>query len=254
MFLLAGGKGRKAAEGMMGHPLLLRAMLGGAGLAGCLLLLSGMARAADMSSVPQSPITVSGRAMAPSIFGTLTVPVKPERYIEDWERARRDATKNPQLRALVAPARDLLADQQIYYVQAAVPRLIRWRSDATEWGFHDYWASAAETLQHGYGDDEDRAIVKMQALLALGFPARDLYLTMGHDRVGGPITVLIVRHKQLYYVLDDTGGAPYLTTRRPEFEPMLTFGYGGFWIHGRRATIRSAGTAVSAAAANSIRK
>jgi hypothetical protein len=33
-------------------------------------------------------------------------------------------------------------------------------------------------------------------------------------------------------VLDDTGGAPYATDHRPEFEPMLTFGYGAFWIHG----------------------
>jgi predicted transglutaminase-like cysteine proteinase len=241
----------------MGHPLLVRAMLGGAGLTGCLLLLSGMARAADLASVRQPPITVTGRAMAPSIFGTLTLAVKPERYYEDWERARRDATKNPQLRSLVSPARSLLPDQQIYYVQAAVPRLIRWRSDATEWGFHDYWASAAETLQHGYGDDEDRAIVKMQGLLALGFSARDLYLTMGHDRVGGQVTVLIVRHNHLYYVLDDTGGAPYTTSRRPEFEPMLTFGYGGFWIHGRRSargTQISTTSAASSAAASSIRK
>jgi predicted transglutaminase-like cysteine proteinase len=236
----------------------MRAMIGGAGLAGCLLLLSGMARAADMSSVvPERPITATGRAMAPSIFGTLTVPVKPERYIDDWERARRDATKDPQLRALISPARGLMPDQQIYYVQAAVPRLIRWRSDATEWGFHDYWASASETLQHGYGDDEDRAIVKMQALIALGFSPRDLYLTMGHDRVGGPVTVLIVRNDHAYYVLDDTGGAPYLSSRRPEFEPILTFGYGGFWIHGRRAVPRApvvTAVAASAPVARAARK
>jgi len=119
----------------------------------------------------------------------------------------------------------------VRYSEAAFQR-IHWRSDATEWGYHDYWASAAETLQHGYGDEEDRAIVKMQALRALGFPTRDLYLTMGRDKVDGPITVLIVRLGERYYVLDDTGGAPFTTDRRPEFSPMLTFGYGGFWIHG----------------------
>jgi predicted transglutaminase-like cysteine proteinase len=72
----------------------------------------------------------------------------------------------------------------------------------------------------------------MQALLALGFSPRDVYLTMGKDRVGGPETVLIVRYNHIYYVLDDTEGRPYPVARRPEFTPMLTFGYGGSWIHG----------------------
>ena len=36
----------------------------------------------------------------------------------------------------------------------------------------------------------------------------------------------------MYYVLDDTDGAPYPIARRPEFQPMLSFGYGGSWIHG----------------------
>ena len=79
---------------------------------------------------------------------------------------------------------------------------------------------------------EDRAIVKMQALRALGFPTRDLYLTMGRDKVGGPITVLIVRFGERYYMLEDDGGAPFTTDRRPEFKPLMTFGYGGSWVHG----------------------
>jgi predicted transglutaminase-like cysteine proteinase len=176
----------------------------------------------------------------------MTIPIKPDRYLDNWERARRDARRDPVLQHLVAPARELMANQQIYYVQAAVPKLIHWRSDATEWSQHDYWASASETLRHGYGDDEDRAIVKMQALLALGFAPRDLYLTMGKDKVGGPETVLVVRQNHVYYVLDDTDGPPYPTGRRPEFTPMLTFGYGGFWIHGyahvasRQSTPRTA--------------
>ncbi|HXC74052.1 MAG TPA: transglutaminase-like cysteine peptidase [Sphingomicrobium sp.] len=218
----------------MGHPLLVRLAIGGAGLAGCLAILSGVARAADTADYGQRPIIVSSTmpVLAPNLSGTMTIPVKPERYLDGWERARRDDSADPRMQALIAPARGLSRDQQISYVQGAVFQRIHWRSDATEWGYHDYWASAAETLQHGYGDEEDRAIVKMQALRALGFPTRDLYLTMGRDKVDGPITVLIVRLGERYYVLDDTGGAPFTTDRRPEFSPMLTFGYGGFWIHG----------------------
>ncbi len=231
----------------MGHPLLVRALLGGAGLAGCLALLSQAARAAD--SADQRPIIVT-QILAPALFGTVTLPIRPTRYLDDWERARRDASTVPQMQSLIAPARGLSRGQQIYYVQAAVHRAIRWRSDATEWGLHDYWASAQETLQHGVGDMEDRAIVKMQALRALGFSTRDLFLTMGNDMVGGPITVLIVRLDGHFYVLDDTGGAPYSTDRRPEFTPSLTFGYGGSWIHGypARTQFRTATAGVAAAA------
>jgi len=239
----------------MGHPLLVRVLLGSAGLAGCLALLSGVARAADSAGFSQRPIIVSRviQPLAPALFGTVTLPIRPTRYLDDWERARRDASNVPQMQSLIAPARGLSRGQQVYYIQAAVHRAIRWRSDATEWGRHDYWASAQETLQHGVGDMEDRAIVKMQALRALGFSTRDLYLTMGNDVVGGPITVLIVRLDGRFYVLDDTGGAPYSTDRRPEFTPSLTFGYGGSWIHGypvatRTQQFRTAAVGVAAAA------
>lgn len=239
----------------MQHPLLVRMLLGGAGLAGCLALLSGVARAADSADYSQRPIVVTRtiQPLAPALFGTVTLPIRPARYLDGWERARRDASNVPAMRTLVAPARGLTPGQQISYIQAAVTRQIHWRSDATEWGYHDYWASAAETLQHGYGDEEDRAIVKMQALRTLGFPTRDLYLTMGNDKVGGPIIVLIARLDGRYYVLDDTGGTPYTTDHRPEFTPALTFGYGGFWIHGypvasRTPQIRTAAAGVAAAA------
>ena len=83
------------------------------------------------------------------------------------------------------------------------------------------------------------------ALRALGFPSRDLFMTMGRDKAGGQVTVLVVRLAGRYWVLDDNEGGPYTTDQRPEFRPMLTFGYVGFWIHGypyvRRTTVAAAG-------------
>lgn len=231
---------------------LLRALLGGAGLAGCIGLLAGQARAEPGIFVPQpqiipAPIIVTGQPIPPDLFGTVALPVRVQRYAAGWRRAALDASGLPSMQRLVAPARGLGRDQQIAYVQAAVTRKIRWISDATEWGLHDYWASAAETLQRGAGDMEDRAIVKMQALRSLGFPTRDLYLTLGRDKVGGPITVLMVRLGRRFFVLDDLGGSPVAADRRQGFEPMLTFGHGGSWIHGRRvAGSKAAGVASGA--------
>ena len=172
--------------------------------------------------------------IAPSLSGTVALPVKADRYLAAWERARRQATGNARLQQLIAPARTLPRAQQIHYVQAAVHRQIRWISDATEWGRHDYWASAEETLGRGAGDMEDRAIVKMEALKNLGVPERDLYLTMGRDKVAGPVTVLIARIDGRYMMFEDSAAAPKPVDFRPDFEPILTFGHGGAWLHGKR--------------------
>ena len=84
----------------MRHPLLVRMLLGGAGLAGCIALLSGVARAAESADFGQRPIIVNGavRAIAPSLFGTVTLPIRPNRYLDDWERARRDDSNVPPMR------------------------------------------------------------------------------------------------------------------------------------------------------------
>jgi predicted transglutaminase-like cysteine proteinase len=238
----------------MPHLRLFRAVLGSAGLAACIALLAGQARAETIHFVPQvqrapAPIVVTGHTapVSPNLFGTVALPVRADRYAAGWRRAARDASFLPSMQRLVAPARGLGREQQIAYVQAAVTRNVRWISDATEWGLHDYWASAAETLQHGAGDMEDRAIVKMQALRSLGFPTRDLYLTMGRDKVGGPITVLLVRLGYRFYVLDDLGGAPIAADRRQGFEPMITLGHNASWIHGHRvAGAKRAGVATGA--------
>lgn len=183
------------------------------------------------------PVAAIGRMLvqqtpiAPVLAGTNAIRISAQRFADNWERARRDASTSPEMRVLIAPAAGLTRLKQMAFVQAAVTKTIKWRSDATQWGRHDYWASAEETLRSGYGDMEDRAIVKMAALRALGVPTRDLYFTLARDTVGGPEAVLIVRNGAELYVLDDTGGPPYTSRQRPEFHPILTFGFGASWIH-----------------------
>jgi predicted transglutaminase-like cysteine proteinase len=167
------------------------------------------------------------------------------------QRAHQDASASPLLQRLIAPVRTVSRARQLAYVQGAVSSNIRWASDATQWGQHDYWASAGETLARGSGDMEDRAIVKMQALRALGFDANSLFLTLARDRVGGPETVLTVRLGEHYYILDDTGGAPFpVEQRRYEFQPVISFGWNGSWLHTRAPSPKA--VTMSAAATGSV--
>ena len=174
----------------------------------------------------------------PDMLGTRAVPITAERFADYLKRAREDASSSPLLQRLIVPARRLPPLQKIAFVQRAVTANIRWISDATQWGQHSYWASALQTLSKGAGDTEDRAIVKMQALRALGFNNSDLFLTLARDRVGGPMTVLTVRTGGRYYIVDDTGGPPYQAEeRRFEFEPIMSFGMYGAWVHAGPSTI-----------------
>ena len=159
------------------------------------------------------------------------------------------------LQQLIAPARQLPAIRQMAFVQFAVTSGIRWISDATEWGQHDYWASASQTLAHHAGDAKNRAIVKLHALRALGFSNSDLFLTLARDRVGGPVTVLTVRSGGRYYVMDDTGAPPFLAeSRRFEFQPLMSFGMYGAWVHVRPATSASTFVAATASSSTLVRK
>ena len=217
------------------------------------MLAAGPAAAAG--PVPRAPaqdaIYVVGSS-GPDLLGTRTVAIRANRFTGSWAHAMQDASRSPLLQRLVAPARNLGRAQQIAYVQSRVHRNIRWISDATEWGRHDYWASAAETLARGAGDMEDRAIVKMHALRALGFPPGDLFLTMARDAVGGPVTVLIARLDRRFYVLDDTGGSPFqIESRGKAFKPLLSFGAAGVWAH---TTAMSAPVLSAASAAGFSRK
>jgi predicted transglutaminase-like cysteine proteinase len=208
-----------------------------------------VAAGADSPGKPRLPLAGFPLLEAgPNILGTIAQPIRADRFTSSAQHAFADASGSVLMQRLIAPARRLNRFQQMSYIQSRVTTNIRWVSDATEWGKHDYWASASETLAHGAGDMEDRAIVKMQALKNLGFNPSDLFLTLARDRVGGPIAVLMARLNGRYFVLDDTGGAPFpVDQRKFEFQPVMSFGWAGTWVHTRGMPAR-----VTAAAARTI--
>ena len=218
----------------------------GALVVGCAALATpAQAAAAPVIQAPKrSMLVVTG----PDMLGTRAIAIKADRFSESLNRARQDASRSPLLQQLIAPARTLSPMQQVAFVQRAVTSSVRWISDATEWGQHDYWASAAQTLSHGAGDAKNRAIVKLQALRALGFNNSDLFLTLARDRVGGPLTVLTVRNGGRYYVVDDTSTAPFPVEQRSfEFQPLMSFGMYGAWVHVRPTTLVPSSLAAASA-------
>ncbi len=206
-------------------------------------LLSTEALAEDMSRGR------TGQALlpaAPAMLGTSAVPIRAERFTLELGRARQDGRTLPAIQRLVAPARNLRPLDKLKFVQAVVNRQVKWMSDTTLWNRHDYWATAEETLEKGAGDMEDRAIVKLQALRALGFGPNDLFLTLARDRVGGPMTVLTARIDGRYYILDDSGAVPFDSEkRRLEFSPLMSFGLAGAWMHVGKTVLNTVRVAAS---------
>lgn len=183
---------------------------------------------------------------APAMLDMSAVPIRAERFAVELGRARQDDHALPAIQRLVSPARNLRPVDKLGFVQTTVTRKVRWISDTTLWGRHDYWATAAETLEKGAGDMEDRAIVKMQALRALGFSPDDLFLTMARDRASGPMTVLTARVNGRYYILEDSGSAPFDSNKRGhEFSPVMSFGLVGAWMHVGKAILKTARVATA---------
>src|SRR5688572_13991408 len=95
----------------MRHLRLIRGVLGSAGLAACIGLLAGQARAQGVGGIYERWNTdvVTGRSapVTPDLFGTVALPVRADRYAAGWRRAARDASFLPSMQRLVAPARGL---------------------------------------------------------------------------------------------------------------------------------------------------
>ena len=182
---------------------------------------------------------------SPDIFGTVALGAGVTAYGARWRRVSAADEYDPRVRALAAAA--VAAGygplSRLAAVHADVGRRIRWRGDLETYHVSDYWAQAGETLTRGEGDSEDIAILKMQVLKATGFPARDIYLSIGRDRQRGAEAMLLVRIGSHFYALDDRSPAPLRATAGSRFRPVITLGRGGAWIHGRRIADRRARTA-----------
>lgn len=185
----------------------------------------------------------------PHLFGTVAIPGPQGRWADKWQRIMNDSRGSVALAGLVSPARSLGRIEQLRFLQAEIDRRVAWRSDTTQYNARTYWASAAETLATGLGDDDDRAILKFQALRALGYPRSDYYLIMGRDRVRGDYVMLAARAEGRWWLLEEQGEAPVAAETRTGFEPAASFGAGRTFIHGRQRRLAQTQAAGSTGAA-----
>jgi predicted transglutaminase-like cysteine proteinase len=196
-------------------------------------------------------VTVTARSQ-PNLFGTVALPTTGGLWSEKWSKVASDGSVPAALGAIIRPAQGLTRIQQLSVIQAKVDRRIGWRSDGTAYGERDYWATAAETLNAGYGDDEDRAILKFQALRALGWKPSDMYLVMGRDYTRGSYTMLAARANGRFWLLEDRGDTLVPMERRTGFTPMVSFGDGRAWLHGKRHMPASLSTTPFATATRAV--
>ncbi len=189
-------------------------------------------------SIPQGdPITVTARTprvASPDVFGTVALNAGVTVYGARWRRVSSADAADPRLAAMMAPVAGLDPVAKLAFVQSTVRRRIAWRRDLDGYRVSDYWAQAGETLDRGYGDGEDIAVLKMQALKAAGFNARDFYLSVGRDSSRGADTLLLVRVGTRFYALDDRSDIPLAAEDHVRFVPVITLGKDIAFVHGKR--------------------
>lgn len=110
--------------------------------------------------------------------------------------------------------------------------LLEYRSDVSQWGKEDYWATPLEFIVAGGGDCEDYTVAKYFTLLELGVPDDKLLITY-------------VKHLQLniahmvlsYYptpdsiplILDNYNKEILPADKRPDLQPIYGFNGKGLW-------------------------
>lgn len=195
-------------------------------------------------TMPAIAVAEAARPSWPNVFGTVALPVRARPTGTRWTKLLHAALDQPALTRLAALAQDLTPQEKVAYVQSAVNRATRLRSDGQDCSDDGYWAAGSETLARGLGDCFDIAVAKMEALRSLGFADRDLYLTTGYapassqtDGRRGTAALLVHVGDSFLLLPDgpeevvDAGGV----SGPADFNPYITYGYGMTWVHGRMA-------------------
>ena len=139
--------------------------------------------------------------------------------------------------------------------EALVSRVNQWVNHAIAYeddqqSFHrpDVWSDARSTLSRGAGDCEDIAILKYQALAALGVPRQDMYLTIARDTIRrADHALLVVRLGVRFVVLDNATDKLLDGASDNGYRALLSFNSEGKWLHGRESQAPASSPAIKIA-------
>lgn len=143
---------------------------------------------------------------------------------------------NQRLSALsdtVSELADATFFEKLQAVNSAANKSIKYAPDFNIYKKKDYWASANQTIKHGYGDCEDYAILKHAMLLEAGVPASSMSLIVLKDTDRNLYhAVLAVSTNKGHLILDNVAKNVYRDTSISNYQPLFSFSDDRSWIHG----------------------
>lgn len=193
--------------------------------------------------MPDIDIPEADRPQYPSIFGTIALPLSARPTSTRWSKLMQASLAQPALASLTESIRELPPEEQAAFVQVAINQAVHTRPASYDCSDDGYWAPAGETLTRGMGDCFDIAIAKMEALRFLGIPNKDLYLTTGRFLAdsetgkGRESVALLVRIGERFWLMTEQSDQIIEEGNSLDsvihFSPVLTYGVGMTWLHGR---------------------
>lgn len=182
---------------------------------------------------PQNHFTPSvTRQSSRDFLATTRVAIGHTEFSRSWNRVSHSHLTRAEASWLTGghTAHDL---STLAYVNRKVNHAIAYGSDSAVWHRKDYWATASQTLRRGKGDCEDVAIVKYQALIALGYDPKDLFLTLARDLLRNADHALLIVHENgRFYMLDNSTDAVLRADRSYDYRPTISFNSQSAWLHG----------------------
>jgi predicted transglutaminase-like cysteine proteinase len=175
---------------------------------------------------------VSQRTNSNEFLATSRVRIRHTNFTDRWERVSAAHLAPTQVQGIVGSGS--LSDlATLEKVNRWVNRNIAHVSDRRFYGTGDYWALASETLRVGVGDCEDFAILKYQMLLAMGYPAEDMYLTLARDLArNADHAMLVVKQNGRFYLLDNSTERVLPADQSYDYRPTMSFNSESGWLHG----------------------
>ena len=182
------------------------------------------------------PVLMSGNAVqaqesrTPNIYGKKATEAfkDPKLY---WGKMWYDVIEKPitvsgKWDAVIEQAKGMNNRDKLLLINAWVNKNIRFRTDVNG----DKWDTADVALKRGNGDCEEYVVVKYQMLVASGFPAEALYVTVGKNSDGGHAILIADTGKEFVNLENKEDSLIVTHPTIYNFTPMVALNANSAWI------------------------